>query len=107
MDQAAEKLDAKPPDAATAHGHQETASHHLLEALKLLNPPKQSPQMGQDKQNQPQDDEGEKKNEKEQQQQAQKMDASRMLQAIRDREAQRQRDRNRRNSGYVPVEKDW
>ena len=115
MDQALEKMRSEPVELEPAREHQTVAVQKLLEALELLEPPRQprrnqeQDQQGESPQGEDQQQEGGEQDKQQQPQpQPGQMDMSHLLQAVRDREAQRQRDKQQRQpAGYSPVEKDW
>ncbi|MBV1880432.1 MAG: VWA domain-containing protein [Pseudomonadales bacterium] len=100
---------------------QAVATEHLLQAIALLEPPKQDPdeQQDQDKQDQQQDHQEDQEQQGEQEPQGQgdkesqekpqeRGDYEQMLQGVRDREKQRREEQEKaQQHGYEPVEKDW
>ncbi|HEY5944723.1 MAG TPA: hypothetical protein VIV40_04500, partial [Kofleriaceae bacterium] len=82
---------------------QASALEHLMNALKLLQPPQQQNQ-DKDKQQQDKQQQDKDKQKQEQQQQQQQGGAG---QRARDEDARRQRERKQQESGGDTVEKDW
>jgi hypothetical protein len=82
---------------------QASALEHLMNALKLLQPPQQQKQ-DQQKQDEKKDKEKDKQDQQQQQQQQQQGGAG---QRARDEDARRQKERREREGGGDSVEKDW
>ncbi|HEU4611777.1 MAG TPA: hypothetical protein VFS15_06855 [Kofleriaceae bacterium] len=82
---------------------QGSALEHLMNALKLLQPPQQQKQDKQDQQKQDQ----QKQDQQKQQQQQQQQQQGGAGQRARDEDARRQRERREQQGGNDSVDKDW
>ena len=103
---AAERAASMSPDLEPALTDQLAALEHVENAIRLLQPPQQNDEGGDDGSGQP----GGQVAQAEPPQDAERMSqrqALRRLQAISDRDAQRQRERGQEAGQRVPVEKDW
>ena len=103
---AAERAASMSPDLEPALADQLAAIEHVENAIRLLQPPQQNDEGGDDGSGQS----GGQAAQAEPPQDAERMSqrqALRRLQAIRDRDAQRQRERGQQPGQQVPVEKDW
>jgi hypothetical protein len=110
-------LDKAVSDANQSHSldpvvkSQASALEHLMNALKLLQPPPKQDQQKQDQQKQDQQKQDQQKQDQQKQDQ-QKQDQQQQQQGgagqrARDEDARRQRERREREGGGDSVEKDW